>query len=409
MTGIDGGTLREWRRSRGWDVPALARELRRAAGDDTLPVHDALVRMIRRWEREGLRTERYELLYRKALTAPPPGTEAAAAAPPPHPLDTATQPWELADTITRSSLSITAVGFIEEAVTSLAARYPFTPPADLIPGVQSMLRAVNDALGRSQPLNVRARCVRLAGVLCGVAGQLADDTGRPDKSAAWFSAAGLAAAETGDLDMAGWALALRSIGCHFRGEYAESTVLLDRARAAALSSAPRRRAWLAALSARAQAAVASQRRGITASKSDVMRTVDDAHGWLEAAGPPTDTDFFDEPRLAGMAGTTLLLLGDTDGAKAHIGEALAGRDSGDVKGRALLTLDLAECMAASREPEEAAGLAVRAVGMTGTGTVLPVVARAAAVRRALEPWSRTRAVAELGGCLADITVTGTEG
>lgn len=408
MTGIDGGTLREWRRSRGWDVPETARRLRRAAGEDTLPVHDALVRMIRRWEREGLRTERYELLYRKAFATPPPGAGPAVTSPPPHPLDTAIQPWELAATLTRSSMSLTAVGFMEEAVTSLAARYPFTPPADLIPGVQSMLRAVDDALGHSQPLSVRARCVRLAGVLCGVAGQLADDTGRPDKSAAWFSAAVVAAAETGDQDMAAWALALRSIGCHFRGESAESAALLDRARAAASSSTPRRQAWLAALSARAQAAVASQRR-ITGSKGDVMGAVDAARDWLEAAGPPSDTDFFDGPRLAGMAGTTLLLLGDADGAKAHIGEALAGRAGGDVKGRALLTLDLAECMVASGEPEEAAALAVRAVGMTGAGIVLPVVARGAAVHRALQPWSRSRAVAELGGCLASITVTGSEG
>ncbi|HEY2577833.1 MAG TPA: hypothetical protein VGI74_16120 [Streptosporangiaceae bacterium] len=66
MTCIDGGVLRKWRRSRGWDVPALAREMRRTAGGDPLPFHDALVRMIRRWEREGLNTrraERYELLY----------------------------------------------------------------------------------------------------------------------------------------------------------------------------------------------------------------------------------------------------------------------------------------------------------------------------------------------------------
>jgi hypothetical protein len=74
MTGIDGGTLRAWRRSRGWDVPALAREMRKAAGDDPLPVHDALVRMIRRWEREGLNTsraERYELLYVAVLGVTP--------------------------------------------------------------------------------------------------------------------------------------------------------------------------------------------------------------------------------------------------------------------------------------------------------------------------------------------------
>jgi len=38
--------------------------LRQAAADGQVPVHDALVRMIWRWERLGLKTERYELLYR---------------------------------------------------------------------------------------------------------------------------------------------------------------------------------------------------------------------------------------------------------------------------------------------------------------------------------------------------------
>lgn len=73
MPQIQGETLREWRRSRGWDVPETARRLRKAAGEDSLPVHDALVRMIRRWEREGLgrRAERYELLYAKVLDIAP--------------------------------------------------------------------------------------------------------------------------------------------------------------------------------------------------------------------------------------------------------------------------------------------------------------------------------------------------
>ena len=163
------------------------------------------------------------------------------------------RPFELADTLTRSSLSMTAASFMEEAVTSLAAHYPFTPPADLIPGVQAMLRSVNDALGSSQPLNIRARCVRLAGILCGVAGQIADDTAHPDQSTAWFSAAQVAADETGDPDLAAWILALRSIGCHFRGQYSLSAELLDLARATAASSTSRRQAWLAALSARAHA------------------------------------------------------------------------------------------------------------------------------------------------------------
>lgn len=65
MTEGSGGELRDWRRSRGWDVPELARQLRRAAGEP-IAAHDGLVRMIRGWERGDHRlSERYELLYRK--------------------------------------------------------------------------------------------------------------------------------------------------------------------------------------------------------------------------------------------------------------------------------------------------------------------------------------------------------
>lgn len=64
MPGIEGNTLREWRRARGWDVPQLARQLRRAAREP-IAAHDGLVRMIRSWERGAhALSERYELLYR---------------------------------------------------------------------------------------------------------------------------------------------------------------------------------------------------------------------------------------------------------------------------------------------------------------------------------------------------------
>ena len=70
MTGISGGELRDWRRSRGWDVPEAARQLRRAA-DEPIAAHDGLIRMIRAWERgDHHLSERYELLYRK-LGLPP--------------------------------------------------------------------------------------------------------------------------------------------------------------------------------------------------------------------------------------------------------------------------------------------------------------------------------------------------
>jgi hypothetical protein len=90
MPVIDGGTLRAWRRSRGWDVPEVARQLRYAARDSVVHVaaHEGLIRMIYAWERgDHDLSERYELLYRKVgfpdpaggdELEPQPGSPAAA-------------------------------------------------------------------------------------------------------------------------------------------------------------------------------------------------------------------------------------------------------------------------------------------------------------------------------------------
>jgi hypothetical protein len=84
MPRMDGETLRAWRRSRGWDVPETARQLRRAAGDEHMPAHDSLIRQIRRWERPGNHelSERYELLYRRIGL---PGADTGRPVPPAAP------------------------------------------------------------------------------------------------------------------------------------------------------------------------------------------------------------------------------------------------------------------------------------------------------------------------------------
>ena len=70
MRDVTSETLRSWRESRGWDVPRMARELRKAArnsGED-VAAHHGLVKMIPQWER-GNRAprERYRLLYLKVF------------------------------------------------------------------------------------------------------------------------------------------------------------------------------------------------------------------------------------------------------------------------------------------------------------------------------------------------------
>src|ERR1039457_1770865 len=215
------------------------------------------------------------------------------------------EPWELADALTATPVSMTTLGFMERAAASFAASYPFTPPGELAPGVHAMLARAKDALAHPQPARVRVRCVRLAGVLCGVAGHLADDMGRHDRARGYFDAGEVAGGEIGDGELTAWILATRSLGPYFRGEYCSAAAMLGRAEAAAAGSSARRRAWLAALSARATAALSSLAREPGTTRA-AMLSLDRASTCMDSADePPRATEFFDRPRLAGIAGTTM--------------------------------------------------------------------------------------------------------
>ena len=70
MADVTGENLRQWRESQGWDVPRMARELRKAARDtgEDVAAHHGLVKMIPQWERGGRAPrERYRLLYLKVF------------------------------------------------------------------------------------------------------------------------------------------------------------------------------------------------------------------------------------------------------------------------------------------------------------------------------------------------------
>jgi len=68
LTDVTGEKLRLWREAQGWDVPRMARELRKVARDsgEDVAAHHGLVKMIPQWERGGrIPRERYRLLYVK--------------------------------------------------------------------------------------------------------------------------------------------------------------------------------------------------------------------------------------------------------------------------------------------------------------------------------------------------------
>lgn len=123
MPGIDGGTLRAWRRSRGWDVPEVARQLRYAARESAIHVaaHAGLIRMIYAWERgDHDLSERYELLYRKVGFPDPAGNDE----PGPQPGSSAAGGQEDDPVRRRTFVELTGISIVDALLPTRAAAPP---------------------------------------------------------------------------------------------------------------------------------------------------------------------------------------------------------------------------------------------------------------------------------------------
>ena len=66
-----GVWLRRQRLNRGWTVRDMCRKLREAASGDYLPSSECLATMIRRWEKGGGVSERYQILFCRVFGIPP--------------------------------------------------------------------------------------------------------------------------------------------------------------------------------------------------------------------------------------------------------------------------------------------------------------------------------------------------
>ena len=198
MPHIDGETLRDWRRSQGWDVPETARRLRQAAADGQVPVHDALVRMIWRWERLGLKTERYELLYRALGFDDEPRASAPGAARREsvgH-LDAADEAREVLAWIAGTNTSDDAIAEMARAASYLAEAHTRLPARKILPEVLGVHQAVHALLldGR-QRLRQTRDLLRIASELLAHACLLLGDLGHYESARQCGSAALLCAQE----------------------------------------------------------------------------------------------------------------------------------------------------------------------------------------------------------------------
>jgi hypothetical protein len=296
--------------------------------------------------------------------------------------------WELTDALTRSSISTDVLDEFERAVMGYATNYGRYPPTLMITSVERLMMRLRDALRESQSLSTHARCVGLLGVLAGVSGNLSMDLARPERAASMFEVGRLAGRESEDDDLTAWVSANQSIGAFFAGRHAEAVELLEQAESVAgRVSTPQRRSWIASMLARALAAEGQH--------DSARRALDRSHALMNLAeGHGRGTDFFDAPRLDGLSGSCMLLLRDSAAARDLLSRALATRSPDDLKGRALLTLDLAECRVIDGGPEGASQLAIGALDIADGTVVRPIVERAAVLRARMSRWDGSRAVAE---------------
>jgi transcriptional regulator with XRE-family HTH domain len=234
MPAIDGAILRAWRRSRGWDVPEVARRLRRAARDSgqTVAAHSGLVRMIYGWERgDHQLTERYELLYR-AL-----GFDGASASPPSvllEPADdlnsglgTADEARNIMAWITGTNTSDDAIEEMARAATYLAEAHTRVPPRKVLPEVLGVHQAVQAMLrsGR-QRLRQTRNLLRIDSELLAHACLLLGDLGHYDTARVYGSAAHLSAQESEADEGIAWSVMAKTARWQVR--FAESAELARR-------------------------------------------------------------------------------------------------------------------------------------------------------------------------------------
>jgi transcriptional regulator with XRE-family HTH domain len=225
---VDGSVLREWRRSRGWDAPDMARRLRFAADGGAVPEPDSLKRMIWRWEREGLRNERYELLYARALGVSPddlpvgPAKPGVSALPPAEDRSASQVQAELAldegadhairfsQRASTSTVGEATVERLDEQVRALARDYLTAPPLPLVQEAALISRSVYGLLDQRQRLRDARELLVIAAKSHAFLAWAAGDLGRLPSAVAHGRAALTLAEEAGHPGAAALALSALS-------------------------------------------------------------------------------------------------------------------------------------------------------------------------------------------------------
>lgn len=234
MPGIDGSQLREWRRSKGWDVPETARQLRLVA---TAPVasRTGLTRMIYAWERGAHElTERYELLYRKLGFRPSGeellgrGTEGSACEIGRTLNELAAQSVAFGQQAEVATVGSGTIEQLDDSIQRLSREYLTEPPLPLIRRAAATRNQVFALLSERQRLRYARDLYVVAVKCCAFLSWTSGDLGQLGAAAAEARTALLLAEEAGHPGAQGLAFCAMSKAAFWDGQYARAAELAQR-------------------------------------------------------------------------------------------------------------------------------------------------------------------------------------
>jgi tetratricopeptide (TPR) repeat protein len=392
-------------------VPEMARRLRAAAGGGALPEPGSLKRMIHRWEDEGLRTERYELLYARALGI---SLEELASGPACGPVssllpkmgseggDDPVRRREFGASAAVSAMSLLDVMHGHSAELPERVAQGSRVDGEAAAGMANVVlgyRQIYQSAGAAALLDPVCGTLRLlaelapgAGVyrdlivsLIGQAGSLAAtmlmlDQGEYAAALRYLALAARAAQQCGDDELLSITMAARAFHSAYSGDPVDGLAFAREAVSVASGSHPRTRGWVLAVESEMHATVgdeAGYRRSIEAAQGEVTAFMPDRQ-WKGIGA-------FSEAKLTAYRGAGLMRLRRYGQAQAVLLDALTRLDPVQAKHRTTAHVDLADAYARDRKPDEAAHHAVSALDIIATTRHAESMKRVAGLYEAIRP------------------------
>jgi transcriptional regulator with XRE-family HTH domain/tetratricopeptide (TPR) repeat protein len=429
VSAIGGATLRAWRRSRGWDVPEMARQLKRAAQAGGIPVatsQASIVQMIYAWERGDHKlTERYQLLYAAALGIDPdqlrPGVSGNELARPESAEELAGSGdggdgagqggGEVASVVLgrvqelyRGTIDPHVVSQLHEDVLQAVQGYETVGHSSLVATLLRQRSLAETLLDQSRRPSQQRQLLEIAGTIAGVLGYVAVGPGNFGLARAYCREAFLLGDYAGAPALQAWARGTESFCEYYAGRY-EEAVLLARDGLARAGTGPQ--------SVRLSVNGLARALGKLGDADGVHRAVERAYELLSCnevpQGVPSSIALgcYSQALTASNAATAYVALGMPQQARHYASQALPDiTEYGPPWSRSLVMIDLALMdlqQDTGADLDRAAGLVLDALRISTGRPVISLSLRTAEFTRVAARWRKTpqiRAVAEAARAFA---------